>query len=248
MNRVTLIVAATTNNGIGQAGKLPWRLPQEMQYFARVTTGEGGTPGGEGKKNAVVMGRATWESIPRRFRPLQGRINFVVSQQAEYDLCVGRFLLLHEAISAGLTGALSLRTCRGVTGTGTGDQKNKNKGQDDEGASDTEAAVLASSLDTALGGAHDADANRVFVIGGARLYAAALPLAERVLLTRIIEPSFEECDVFMPDFIGSGEWLHAPHDALCAWVGFEVPGGVQEERGVKYGYEMWTRTDGEGPK
>jgi hypothetical protein len=86
MNRVTLIVAATTNNGIGQAGKLPWRLPREMQYFARVTTGQ---DGGEGKRNAVVMGRATWESIPRRFRPLPGRINFVVSRQAEYDLCVG---------------------------------------------------------------------------------------------------------------------------------------------------------------
>jgi hypothetical protein len=89
MSRVTLIVAATTNNGIGQAGKLPWRLPQEMQYFARVTTGE---PDGKGKKNAVVMGRATWESIPRRFRPLPGRINFVVSRQADYDLCVSRCL------------------------------------------------------------------------------------------------------------------------------------------------------------
>jgi dihydrofolate reductase len=89
MNRVTLIVAATTDNGIGQAGKLPWRLPREMKYFARATIGQDGAPGGEGKRNAVVMGRATWESIPRRFRPLPGRINFVVSRQAEYDLCVG---------------------------------------------------------------------------------------------------------------------------------------------------------------
>jgi len=94
MNRVTLIVAATTNNGIGQAGKLPWRLPQEMQYFARVTTGKGDIPDGERKKNAVVMGRMTWESIPRRFRPLAGRINLVVSQQAEYNLCVGGSLFM----------------------------------------------------------------------------------------------------------------------------------------------------------
>jgi len=90
MSRVTLIVAATTNNGIGQAGKLPWRLPREMQYFARVTTGE---PDGKSKKNAVVMGRVTWESIPRRFCPLPGRMNFVVSRQTEYDLCVGACLL-----------------------------------------------------------------------------------------------------------------------------------------------------------
>ncbi len=105
MNRVTLIVAATTNNGIGQAGKLPWRLPREIQYFARVTTGEGGALG---RKNAVVMGRATWESIPRRFRPLPGRINFVVSRQAEYDLCVGGPLftrrLMHELTGCFLCG------------------------------------------------------------------------------------------------------------------------------------------------
>jgi len=128
---------------------------------------------------------------------------------------------------------------------------NKNKGEeqdDSDGASDTAAAVLASGLDAALEGAHAADANRVFVIGGARLYAAALPLAERVLLTRIIEPSFEGCDVFMPDIIGGGGWARAPHEALCAWVEFEVPGGVQEERGVKYEYEMWIRTDGDEPR
>lgn len=137
--------------------------------------------------------------------------------------------------------------------TGTGADKNKSKEQDGDGdggdgASDTAAAVMASGLDVALEGAHAADANRVFVIGGARLYAAALPLAERVLLTRIIEPSFEGCDVFMPDFIGGGGWMRAPHEALCAWVEFEVPGGVQEERGVKYEYEMWIRTDREEPR
>lgn len=91
MSRVTLIVAATTNNGIGHAGKLPWRLPQEMQYFAKVTSGKNTAQdvGGEkNKKNAVIMGRATWESIPQRFRPLPGRLNVVVSRQAEYNLCV----------------------------------------------------------------------------------------------------------------------------------------------------------------
>lgn len=88
---MTLIVAATTNNGIGHAGKLPWRLPQEMQYFAKVTSGKDTAQdvGGEkNKKNAVIMGRATWESIPQRFRPLPGRLNVVVSRQAEYNLCV----------------------------------------------------------------------------------------------------------------------------------------------------------------
>ena len=149
-----------------------------------------------------------------------------------------------------LTGPLSVRISRGLTSAGT--DKAADKKQDDHnGASHTATAVLASSLDAALEGAHAADANRIFVIGGARLYAAALPLAERVLLTRITEPSFEECDVFMPDFIGGaggGEWSRAPHEALCGWVGFEVPSGVEEERGVKYEYEMWIRTDVEEPR
>jgi dihydrofolate reductase len=131
---------------------------------------------------------------------------------------------------------------------GTDKAADKKQDDDHDDASHTATAVLASSLDAALEGAHAANANRVFVIGGARLYATALPLAERVLLTRITEPLFEECDVFMPDFIGGGEWSRAPHEALCAWVGFEVPRGVEEERGVKYEYEMWIRTNVEEPK
>ncbi|KAH9166695.1 dihydrofolate reductase-like domain-containing protein [Lactarius sanguifluus] len=205
MSRVTLIVAATTNNGIGHAGKLPWRLPQEMQYFAKVTSGKDTTQdvgGDKNRKNAVVMGRATWESIPQRFRPLAGRINIVVSRQADYDLC--------------------------------------------QGENGPDSVVLAPSLEAALQRARAADASRLFVIGGAKLYAAALPLAERVLLTRIVEPAFEECDVFMPDFIGVGggeEWTRAGHDALSRWVGFDVPKGSQKERGVQYEFEMWTRRE-----
>ncbi|KAH9958811.1 dihydrofolate reductase-like domain-containing protein [Russula dissimulans] len=217
MGRVTLIVAATTKNGIGQAGKLPWRLPQEMQYFARVTTGQDSAPDGQGKKNAVVMGRATWESIPRCFRPLPGRINFVVSRQADYDLGVAS------------------------AGAGGGTDKVPDGGWSELNAS----AVLVSGLDAAVERAHAANVKRVFVIGGAQLYSAALPFAERVLLTRIIEPSFEGCDVFMPDFIGGGEWVRAGHDEVSAWVGFEVPRGVQEERGVKYEFEMWRRKGSE---
>jgi dihydrofolate reductase len=132
---------------------------------------------------------------------------------------------------------------RGVpSAAGSGSGAGADAGIDKDSASDV--PVLAASLDAALESAHAADANRVFVIGGAELYAAALPLAERVLLTRIIEPSFEGCDVFMPDFVGGeggGKWRRAPHDALSSWVGFEVAKGVQEEGVVKYEFEMWTR-------
>lgn len=76
---LTIIVAATRNNGIGQGSRLPWRLPQEMSYFASVTS-----RAPEGQANAVVMGRTTWESIPTKFRPLKNRVNLVLSRNANY--------------------------------------------------------------------------------------------------------------------------------------------------------------------
>ena len=83
-------------------------------------------------------------------------------------------------------------------------------------------------------------------------FAALLPTSpafvDRILLTRILSPSFEDCDVFMPNFQGSDftneesiPWKKASHGELQEWVGFEVPEGVQEEKGVKYEFQMWTR-------
>ncbi|KAB5594235.1 Dihydrofolate reductase [Ceratobasidium theobromae] len=74
--QITVIVAATLSNGIGVQGTLPWRLPREMAYFARVTR-EGGPP--SESSNAVIMGRKTWDGIPPKFRPLKDRTNVVIS-------------------------------------------------------------------------------------------------------------------------------------------------------------------------
>lgn len=80
---LTLVVAATLTNGIGLKGGLPWRMPREMAYFAKVTTS---TAGAGRAKNAVIMGRKSWESIPQKFRPLKDRLNVVISRQIDYDL------------------------------------------------------------------------------------------------------------------------------------------------------------------
>ncbi|KAL3193436.1 hypothetical protein MRX96_016799 [Rhipicephalus microplus] len=48
---------------------------KELAYFSRLTKEVA-----EGKQNAVVMGRLTWESLPPKFRPLSDRINVVVSK------------------------------------------------------------------------------------------------------------------------------------------------------------------------
>jgi dihydrofolate reductase len=54
-----------------------------MGYFARVTK-----EALSEHVNAIIMGRKTWESIPRSKRPLVGRINVIITRNKEYDLYV----------------------------------------------------------------------------------------------------------------------------------------------------------------
>lgn len=76
-NMFKVIVGIDKNRGIAKNGKLPWpHNKNDMQHFAHTTIG---TPP-EGKANAIIMGRKTWESIDSRFRPLKNRINIILSR------------------------------------------------------------------------------------------------------------------------------------------------------------------------
>ncbi|GMP51199.1 hypothetical protein CsSME_00017529 [Camellia sinensis var. sinensis] len=77
-----VVVAATQNMGIGKDGKLPWKLPSDLKYFKDVTL----TTSDPVKKNAVIMGRKTWESIPLEHRPLPGRLNVVLTRSGSFDI------------------------------------------------------------------------------------------------------------------------------------------------------------------
>ena len=81
--RLTLIAATTMANGLGVSGTLPWRLKGEMGYFRSATTNVAPNDDKEYKKNAVIMGRKTWESIPPKFRPLKDRVNIVISRAGD---------------------------------------------------------------------------------------------------------------------------------------------------------------------
>ena len=94
------------------------------------------------------------------------------------------------------------------------------------------------------------DVHRLFVIGGSSLYQEALASgsqhpkslqADRILITRLYSPEFE-CDVFFPDVLSGADWCKASHEDLCAWVGFEVPAGIQTENGVEFEFQMWVRS------
>jgi len=116
-----LVWAQARGGVIGADGRLPWHLPEDLARFKALTTG-----------GTVVMGRATWESLPATVRPLPGRRNVVLSRR------------------------------RGFQAPG---------------------ATVASSLEDALAGV----TGDVWVIGGASVYRAALPLAEVAVVTEIDE-------------------------------------------------------------
>jgi dihydrofolate reductase len=73
-----IVVAADLDWGIGKTGGLPWpKLRGDLQHFKRVTS-----TASAGQRNAVVMGRKTWESKEVAGKPLPNRLNVVVSHQA----------------------------------------------------------------------------------------------------------------------------------------------------------------------
>ncbi|NLE65013.1 MAG: dihydrofolate reductase [Elusimicrobia bacterium] len=75
MKKFSIIVAMDEKAGIGRAGALPWHIPEDLLHFKEITSREYVT----GKKNVVIMGRKTWESLPEKVRPLPGRQNVVIT-------------------------------------------------------------------------------------------------------------------------------------------------------------------------
>lgn len=145
MGKLSIIVAADPNDGIGKDGALPWKIRSEMQFFKRTTMGK-----------PIIMGRGTYHSIGEK--PLPGRENFVVSSTPP----PGDVWWIRDFQKA------IRREFEGL------------------------------------------NAPEIMVIGGAQLYAAALPYADRIYLSRIKQEY--DCDTFFPtvdwsrwDQVGVGE-------------------------------------------
>jgi dihydrofolate reductase / thymidylate synthase len=72
-----VVVAADLEWGIGKDQSLPWpKLRGDLRHFKRITS----TSSGPGRRNAIVMGRKTWQSKEVGERALPDRINVVVSR------------------------------------------------------------------------------------------------------------------------------------------------------------------------
>lgn len=69
---LSLIAALGENRVIGVDNSMPWHLPGDFKYFKATTLGK-----------PIIMGRKTWDSLGR---PLPGRLNLVVTRQADLQL------------------------------------------------------------------------------------------------------------------------------------------------------------------
>ena len=66
-----MIAAFDINRGIGKDNKIPWNIPEDLKRFSKLTKGNGNG------NNAIVMGRNTWDSLPKK--PLLKRDNLILS-------------------------------------------------------------------------------------------------------------------------------------------------------------------------
>jgi dihydrofolate reductase len=72
-----VVVAADRAWGIGKANALPWpKLKGDLAHFKKITC-----EASEGRRNAIVMGRKTWESAEVGGRPLPRRLNIVITRR-----------------------------------------------------------------------------------------------------------------------------------------------------------------------
>lgn len=68
---LAVIVALGRDREIGRHGDLPWHIPADLRHFKALTLG-----------HPVIMGRATWLSLPKK--PLPGRRNIVISRNPSF--------------------------------------------------------------------------------------------------------------------------------------------------------------------
>jgi dihydrofolate reductase len=122
---IALVAARAGNGVIGRSGALPWRLKSDLALFKATTLGK-----------PVIMGRKTWDSLPKK--PLPGRLNIVLTRDLSFEP----------------KGAVAVQS-------------------------------FAEAVSMAREQAEEDGAEEVCVIGGAELYALAIPKAARLYLTEV---------------------------------------------------------------
>ncbi len=89
--KLNVIVAFEAGQrGIGFQNKIPWYFPEDLRNFSKVTKGE--------NNNAIIMGRKTWDSLPKK--PLPGRQNIILSRSLDNITLHGNELYFGDIVHA----------------------------------------------------------------------------------------------------------------------------------------------------
>lgn len=159
--QLAIIAAVGPNLELGIRGDLVWHISADLKNFKRLTTG-----------HPVIMGRRTWESLPKK--PLPGRKNIILSRS------IG----------------------------------------------DIDGAVVAHSIDDAMKACEGEETP--FIIGGADVYSAFLPLATELYITSVEAKAPGDVDAWFPEY-------------RTDWTAEETSDWDTDDKGIKYRFEKWKR-------
>lgn len=105
--------------------------------------------------------------------------------------------------------------------------------------SDDRNVIFKTSIQDVLNDIRDAQ-SKVFCIGGSQIYNEFLPITNRILLTKIKYPNFDNADIKFP-VMSDKDWIRCSHQDLESFVGFPVQNGDIEENGIKFEFQMFVR-------
>lgn len=200
-----------------------------MSFFARATS-RAPTPG---TTNAIIMGRKTYDSVPKHLRPLGKRISVVVTRDTTGIVREG---VLKELEARKAKMAETARAKAAAEGKEAGSASSEEPITDALVTTNLDAAL--SELDAVYGAS--GRLGKIYVIGGAEIYGAALRMkvAEprrpvRIVMTNVVRRAGDdgvvkefECDTFFPveGLKAENGWRTASAAEVSEWVGETVTG------------------------
>ncbi len=204
LREVRAIVAMGLGNEIGFRGDMPWHIPEDLRHFKELTMG-----------HPVIMGRATWLSLPRR--PLPGRRNIILTRQP------------------GFTPAVPSPSSRPSTPAVPSPSSPGSTAQPGElGSTSCGATTVAHPIPTEVASSIAAAVAMCpppevpYIIGGGQVYAAAMPILTHIDVTRI-EARFPEADTRFPEL------------SETDWILTDRSEPITSRCGLTFRYETYTR-------
>lgn len=175
----SLISAIGRNREIGKNQNLIFHVKDDMKFFRETTKG-----------HKVVMGRATWESLPGK---LKDRKNIVITRSDPKSL--------EKPAEAPAPVQISPDTHSTATQASSGIHSTSIRISPDT-RTETNSTIapdeIVSDLDSFIEANQDSE-EEIFIIGGGTIYSAFLPYAKHLYLTEI-DASVEDADTFFPQF------------------------------------------------